>query len=146
MAPVKTTRPSVPEALARPRLFRRLDQSQRPLTWIWGPPGSGKTTLVASYLKTRRLDGLWYRLDHADGDPAALFYHLGQALRDAAPRHPPLPLLSAEYLAAVPAFAARFFRQLYEQLPRPFVVVLDDYEAIPSPSTIHEVFRVAFEQ
>src|SRR5258705_13889696 len=44
-------RPTLARTLARPRLFRRFDRAgQRPVTWVWAPPGSGKTTVVASYL------------------------------------------------------------------------------------------------
>lgn len=146
MAPVKTTRPSVPGAIGRPRLFNRLDRKRRPVTWISGPPGSGKTTLVASYLRLRRVRGLWYQLDDADGDPATFLYHLGRAARDAAPRRAPLPLLTLEYAAAPTRFAVRFFRQLYESLSPPFALVLDNYEAIPALSPVHEVVRVALEE
>jgi ATP/maltotriose-dependent transcriptional regulator MalT/DNA-binding SARP family transcriptional activator len=132
--------------MARPRLFHRLDHHRRPVTWVWGPPGSGKTTLVASYLKVRRIQSLWYQLDEADGDPATFLYHLGRAARDAAPRQAPLPLLTLEYAAAAPTFAARFFRQLFGSLPPPFALVLDNYEAIPGPSPVHDILRVALEQ
>ena len=80
MALAKTTRPTLAATVARPRLFRRLDRArQRPVTWVWGPPGAGKTTLVASYLAARRRPALWYQVDGGDGDVATFFYYLGQA-------------------------------------------------------------------
>ena len=50
----KLTRPRLYDALARPRLFALLDEAAtRPIVWISAPPGSGKTTLVASYVEAR---------------------------------------------------------------------------------------------
>ena len=55
MALAKTTRPTLAATIARPRLFHRLDHArQRPVIWVWGPPGAGKTSLVASYLALTR--------------------------------------------------------------------------------------------
>ena len=110
MALAKTTRPTLAVTVARPRLFRRLDRTgQRPVTWVWGPPGAGKTTLVASYLAARRRKALWYQVDSGDGDVATFFYYLGQA----APRRKhALPLLAPEYRLGLAIFARRFFREL----------------------------------
>src|SRR5262249_32739330 len=89
----KTTRPTVTGTVARPRLFRLLDQARRrPATWVWAPPGSGKTTLLATYLASRRLRSLWYQIDEGDADAASFFYYLGQA---APRRRRPLPLLTS---------------------------------------------------
>lgn len=140
-APAKITRPGVAGALARPRLFRLLDRSH-PIVWIAAPPGTGKTTLVASYLAARRLPALWYQLDAGDGDIAGFFYHMAMAARRAAPRvRRPLPLMKPEYWPTLPAFARRYFRELWARLPTRAVVVLDDYHEVPEASRLHEVVR-----
>jgi len=55
-------------------LFRLLDRGRRvPVTWVSGPPGAGKTLLVASYLGARKMRTVWYRLDESDVDLATLF-------------------------------------------------------------------------
>jgi ATP/maltotriose-dependent transcriptional regulator MalT len=65
----KLTRPKLYDALPRPRLFSlRDDAATRPITWLSAPPGSGKTTLVASYLDARDLRHLWYQVDVGDAD------------------------------------------------------------------------------
>ncbi len=86
--PSKTT-------VIRQRLFRKVDQARKsPVIWITGPPGSGKTTLVASYIRNRSLPGIWYQIDAGDADPATFFYYLKLAVdRTAKRRHPSLPLL-----------------------------------------------------
>ena len=55
--------------------------SRRPVTWVEGPAGAGKTSLVSSYLDARGLPCLWYRLDAGDADVATFFYYLGLAAR-----------------------------------------------------------------
>ena len=76
----KISRPSPLGVFPRQRLFRLLDHSRaHPITWITGPPGSGKTTLVTSYLDPRKLPSLWYQLDEGDADIASFFYYLGLA-------------------------------------------------------------------
>jgi ATP/maltotriose-dependent transcriptional regulator MalT len=49
---------------------------ERPVIWIAGPAGCGKTTLVSSYLEARGIPCLWDQIDQGDADPATFFYYL----------------------------------------------------------------------
>lgn len=70
--------PRLTGVFRRERLVEWLDAAcDRALTLVTGPPGSGKTTLVADYLAVRAVRALWYRLDASDADPAAFFHHVG---------------------------------------------------------------------
>src|SRR5262245_46290949 len=141
MALAKTTCPSQAETLVRPRLVRRLDLARKkPVTWVWAPPGAGKTTLVASYLAARKTRGLWYQIDEGDGDVATFFYYLGRA---APRRRQPLPLLTPEYRHGLGVFARRYFRELGSRLKAPFVLVFDNYQDAPSDCLLHDVLREA---
>ncbi len=113
MALAKTTAPTLTGTVPRARLFRRLDQARRrPVTWVWAPPGAGKTTLVASYLATRRLRGLWYQLDEGDADRRDLLLLPGSG------RAPPPPCAAAPD-CRVPCGPARVRAALLPRALRP---------------------------
>lgn len=144
----KLTPPTLPVVLTRSRLFRVLDQARtRPLTWITAPAGFGKTTLVASYLKARRRPVCWYRLDEGDADPATFFHYLSLAAKSLAPRfRRPLPVLTPEYALGLPTFTRRFFQELCGRLPRRCVLVLDNYQEVPSASGLHQLLPYAIQE
>ena len=125
------------------------------MTWLCAPAGSGKTTLVASWLDSRKLPCLWYQVDEGDGDLATFFYYMGLAGKKAAPKHKkPLPLLTPEYLLGIQAFTRRYFEDLYGRLtPRNSssskkgiggVIVFDNYQDAPGPA-FHEMTAQALE-
>lgn len=141
----KLTRPRLYAAFQRERLFALLDSYRRcPVIWIAGPPGAGKTTLIATWLEARAPPGLWYQVDDGDADPATFFYYLREAAAPiAARRRTPLPLLTSEYLPDLPGFARRWFRELFTRLSRPVTLVLDNYQEVAEDSTFHQVIEVA---
>ena len=143
--PAKVTPPEITGYFPRKRLFRLLDAARkRPVVWVSAPPGSGKTTLVSSYIDVRRFPCLWYQVDERDADVATFFYYMGLAVQRAAPRkRKPMPLLTPEYLPGLPVFTRRFFDELFARLPAPSVVVFDNYQEIPPESMLHDVIRDA---
>jgi len=142
----KITCPAPRGVMERARLFRRLDAGRRhPLVWVSGPAGSGKTTLVSSYLERRPLSTRWYQLDAGDADPATFFHYLGLAVDKAAPRRgAPLPHLTPEYLLGVPAFARGFFEVMCARLGAPSVIVLDNFQTLPAACALHAALLAGF--
>jgi len=137
----KITRPGATVLFPRKRLFRLLDQGRRnPTVLVYGPPGSGKTSLVSSYLDARQLPCLWYRIDEGDADLATFFYYMGIAAKKANPlKRKPLPLFTPEYLQGISAFTLRYFENLLSRLKAPYVLVFDNYHCVPAGSKFHEV-------
>ena len=134
----KVTRPVYSGLVPRQRLFNILDKA-RP-TWVTGPPGSGKTALLSSWVEARGGPCLWYRLDPHDSDIAFFFLNLraaaiqalGAVCRD-------LPLPTPEYLTDVGGFTRRFFEKLLGQVRGAVAFVLDNYHGFQPASPLHEV-------
>jgi len=137
----KITRPILTEVLPRKRLFSLLDRMRRrPIIWVSGPAGCGKTTVISSYIQTRKIPCLWYQVDEGDADPATFFYYMGQAAKRAFPqKRKPLPLLTPEYLQGITTFTQRYFENLYSRLKAPSVLVFDNYQEVSANSPFHEV-------
>ncbi len=142
--PAKVTRPVVSKAYIRKTLFRLLDEGIRhKAVWISGPPGSGKTTLVSSYIESRDLPSLWCQVDANDTNPATFFHYLSLAARNLAPkRRKPLPHFTPEYREGLTAFTRNFFHDLFRLAPNPSALVLDNFqEASANPEFLEIICK-----
>lgn len=146
----KLSRPRLHGAMPRERLFERLDAlKQHPVTLVAAPPGAGKTTLIASYLESRKISGIWFQIDEGDRDPSTFFYYLGIAASALSARPKPrsgLPLLTPEYSADLPGFARRYFRDLFARMSPPSAIVFDNFQEIGGDGPLHLMLSAALEE
>jgi len=137
--------PARPGLVPRSRLTERLNAGLerdgrfvRRLSLVCAPAGYGKTTLVSTWLDTLQHPHAWLALDEGDNDPIRFDAYLvaamqlidadiGQAARETSPTSQPSP--TEEFLTSLLNDIA--------VTPRPFVLVLDDYHLIHTPS-VHQ--------
>jgi LuxR family transcriptional regulator, maltose regulon positive regulatory protein len=131
--------PRLGRVFGRDRLFDQLDATaSAPGLWVSGPPGIGKTTLVATYLSARAIPCLWLQLDASDADPASFVYFLREAAAQVAPSGKlQMPMPSADDLRDVPTFIRRCFRRLVLGIDLPWMLVLDNAQELGSACALH---------
>src|SRR5918997_6071789 len=75
-----------PSLLPRPRLTERLKQNlEHAVTLVTAAAGSGKTTLVAEFVRARERPFVWYQLDHTDSDPLVFLGYVTHGIKQIAP-------------------------------------------------------------
>ncbi|MEW6520624.1 MAG: BTAD domain-containing putative transcriptional regulator [Thermodesulfobacteriota bacterium] len=136
---VKISRPRLSATLPREGLFAELDKTGKlPLTFITGPAGCGKTTLVASYLEARQLPSVWYKVDCGDDQLSSFFHHLSQALGNFAEEAGRIVAELADRSSrGIQKSSRQFFHNLADCIKPPFVLVLDDYQEISPDAPLH---------
>jgi len=148
MSYVKTLPPVLPNLFQRSRLFHILDQYRdRRAIWIQGQAGAGKTSLVAGYIQQCGVKPLWYRMDADDDDPATFFHYFSLAAKYLLlVPHRPHPKLTSESLSNPTPFARLFFRELFAGLPKPCMLVFDNFQTIAPDSLLNEIITVALSE
>jgi len=147
IVPVKLSRPRLLQTYPRTHLFTILSQSMENCAlWICGPAGSGKTTLVNSFLETADIPDIWYGVDPTDTDIASFFYYMSKAWEKiSTDTDTSLPLFTKEFFPQISIFTNRFFTLFSQHVPHPLALVLDNYQAAGEEAQIHEVLCSAIE-
>jgi LuxR family transcriptional regulator, maltose regulon positive regulatory protein len=128
--------------VARPRLLAKIDEAGRArLLWIYGPAGGGKTALIESWIASRCTVALRHQLSVSSADPATFFQALARDADRVRARPSRLPTMTPEHLADLPRFTRLWVKALNTVLPRPAVIVLDDYHRLPPDSLLHALIE-----
>jgi DNA-binding SARP family transcriptional activator len=119
------------DVVPRPRLFALLDGARhRAVTWLMGPPGAGKTALVASYFAHDAQALTWYRTDDGDQDLATVFHNLRAiALRRSSEAASVLPAPPRDSEPDT-SYMRAFFRAWFALPGTPASWVVDDFREL----------------
>ncbi|MBI5612296.1 MAG: hypothetical protein HY942_04385, partial [Gammaproteobacteria bacterium] len=143
----KLTVPKLGRVLTRPRLLKQLDRAaHHKLIWIAAPAGSGKTTLAAEWLKSRKRAHLWYQVDAGDQDLASFFNYLASAAERGSRLKRKLVRFTPEYALGLPAFSRNFFRALFARLKAPACIVFDNYQDVGEAAVLDSVLAHALDE
>ncbi|MCA1564263.1 MAG: tetratricopeptide repeat protein [Acidobacteria bacterium] len=133
-----------PALLQRPRLMERLSSNlAHPVTLVAANAGSGKTTLVADFVRTHARPFVWYQLDRTDADPFVFLGYLAHGIKQVFPEFGAATLSylqqSAE-LAEQPERAVDvFLNEVLDLVDRQLIFVLDDYHHLGTDTAVHRV-------
>ncbi|MBV9211486.1 MAG: hypothetical protein JOZ52_12685, partial [Acidobacteria bacterium] len=134
-----------PELLSRPRLTERLLANlAHPVTLVAANAGSGKTTLVADFVRQHARQFVWYQLDHTDSDPSVFLGYITYGIKQAVPGFGEVMFSylqeSANELARQPERAVDvLLNEVLEQVEQQMILVLDDYHHLGTETPVHRV-------
>lgn len=136
---------AVSDLLERPRLTERLVANiDAPITLVAADAGSGKTTLIADFLRHSSRPSVWYQLDHTDADPIVFLNYIAQGIKAIEPGFGNALIAylteSSEDLVRFPERAADLLiNEILMSIEHPFILVLDDYHHIGTDTPVHKI-------
>jgi ATP/maltotriose-dependent transcriptional regulator MalT/DNA-binding SARP family transcriptional activator len=135
---VKITQPDVLQISLSQRLSERLKEASKcSLSWVSGPPGSGKTTCVSSFIAAQDTPCLWYNMDSSDTNLASFYHYLALACQKVTGQGNQLPVFTPGDTPELPEFSRNFFNEFFRNLNNKMFLVLDNYQEIPENIPLH---------
>src|SRR5215207_6464054 len=134
-----------PSLLPRPRLVERLQQNlAHAVTLVTAPAGSGKTTLVADFIRTGAHPFVWYQLDQADADPLVFLGYVTHGIKQIVPGFGAATTSymqeASKELAQAPERAVDvLLNEVLDRAEQQFILVLDDYHHLGGETPVHKV-------
>ena len=134
-----------PSLLPRPRLNDRMQQNlAHAVTLVTAPAGSGKTTLVADFIRARKRPFVWYQLDRTDADPLVFLGYVAHGIRQIVPGFGDATVSymqeASKELAQAPERAVDvLLNEVLDRAEQQFILVLDDYHHLGPDTSVHRV-------
>lgn len=134
-----------PELLSRVRLTERLLANlANPVTLVTANAGSGKTTLVADFLRTHQRPFVWYQLDHTDADPFVFLGYVTFGIQQVVPGFGETMFSylqeTTDELAQHPERAVDvLLNEVLDRVDQQLILVLDDYHHLGPNTSVHAV-------
>jgi len=131
-----------PEMLSRARLIQRLHTNLNlPVTLVTANAGSGKTTLVADFLRQQEQPFVWYQLDHTDADPSVFLGYLAYGIQQRVEGFGDslfTYLQQAGELGEQSKTAVDvLLNEILEHVEQQLIIVLDDYHHLGTQTPVH---------
>ncbi len=134
-----------PELLKRPRLTRKLVANlAHPLTLVTANAGTGKTTMVADFVRQHAPQFIWYQLDHTDADPFVFLGYVTHGIEQVVRGFGGITFSylrqSADELTRQPERAVDvLLNEILDRVERRLVLVLDDYHHLGANTIVHRI-------
>ncbi|MDQ3665731.1 MAG: hypothetical protein M3410_03865 [Acidobacteriota bacterium] len=134
-----------PELLSRPRLTERLFANlAHPITLVTANAGSGKTTLVADFLRAHKRQFVWYQLDHTDADPFVFLGYVSFGIQQVVPgfgeaMFPYLQEAAGELSQHPEGAVDVLLNEVLERVDQQLILILDDYHHLGNETPVHAV-------
>ncbi len=137
----KIQRPTAAGLLHRPRLCQEIERGlDCKLTIISAPAGYGKTSALIDFAQQSAVPVCWYTADERDRDLGIFVHYLSGAIREQFPRFDTQllagPTFDPDDAFQDPATIAGEFSNQVSEIDTPFVLVLDNFEAVDGTSGI----------
>lgn len=135
--------------LFRDVLHQKIDKYiQTSGLWVFGPAGTGKTTLIRTYLQQRKISSIILNADTFGHDLETFLYTISRALeKSGLSAHSTAPTISCpdSLPSRISALVRLYFNQLYSQINTPTVFAFDNLEKIDNGSPILIALQNALE-
>lgn len=133
-----------PETLSRARLIQRLRANlELPVTLITANAGSGKTTLVADFLRKQDRSFVWYQLDHTDADPSVFLSYLAYGIQRQVAGFGDSIFAYLQQAGELGQQSERavdvLLNEILERVEQQLIIVLDDYHHLGTQTGVHAV-------